>query len=189
MAAYDPHLTSCRATCSQSKWIIGLHWGSGIGSRYCDAGLRCSVNELATEREFSFWLALSLFVPTVIKHVFLSVETQGGEWGSALWFICGRWRRWRWGCVAAIPMCASRFLLWVSGDLMSCTLVNGWYWSPHLAMRTTSEHGEPQTRLHDVSDKSKITSSALLTIMIFHLHDDFLCHCADCCYFKWLHSC
>lgn len=48
---HDLHLTSCRAACSQSEWIIELHWGSGTRSCYCDAALRCSINEFATERE------------------------------------------------------------------------------------------------------------------------------------------
>lgn len=52
-----------------------------------------------------------------------------------------------------------------------------------LAIRTTSKHSKAQTRLHDVSDRSKITSSARLTMTIFHLHADFLCHSVDWCYF------
>lgn len=52
-----------------------------------------------------------------------------------------------------------------------------------LGIRTTSIHSKSQTRLHDVSDKSKITSSAQLPMTIFHLRLDFLCHSVDWCYF------
>lgn len=53
-----------------------------------------------------------------------------------------------------------------------------------LAIRTISENSKAQARLHDVSDRSKITSSARLTMTIFHLHGDFLCHSVDWCYFE-----
>lgn len=47
---------------------------------------------------FSFSMTLSVIVMTVIKHVIVSAGPQGGEWGFALVFMCGRGR----GCVGAI---------------------------------------------------------------------------------------